>query len=297
MLPFIRLFLVTFFLRLLAILPLPLNHVLGGLIGHLYYFLPNRLRDVTHSNIKRCYPDKSAPQQQALIRASLKEVGKTLSENGPLWYWPEARILKLVTDVQGKEHLLAGLQRGKGIIIAAPHLGSWEILGHYLNTLAPITNLYRPPRLPEFDSLIQRVRTRFGAKLAPTTPQGIKALFQLLRNNECVGILPDQDPGRGGAGIFAPFFGTPANTMSLLPRLAQKTGAQVIFGFAERLPRGRGYRLHFIPAHPDVGSRDLAVATNALNQGVEHCVRLIPEQYQWGYKRFRTRPEGEKKIY
>ncbi len=292
-----RLFLVTTLLRALALLPLPFNHALGAIIGRMYYLFPNRLRAVTRCNINLCFPDWSPPQRQALARASLIEVGKTLCENGPLWYWPEPEILRLVSQVSGGEYLRQGLQQGKGIIVAAPHLGSWEILGHYINTVVPITNLYRPPRLPEMDSFIQKVRTRFGAKLAATTPKGIKTLFQLLHENECVGILPDQDPGRGGAGLFAPFFGIAANTMSLLPRLAQKTGAQVLFGYAQRLPQGRGYHLHFIPGHPDISHRDLAIAVAALNQGVEQCVRALPEQYQWGYKRFRTRPAGEIKLY
>jgi KDO2-lipid IV(A) lauroyltransferase len=107
-----------------------------------------------------------------------------------------------------------------------------------------------------------------------------------------VGILPDQQP-KQGEGEFAPLFGTPALTMVLLSRLAQRTGATVLFAFAERLQDGRGFRLHFLPAPPGVADPDLATAVAALNRGVEDCVRIAPAQYQWHYKRYSIRPPGD----
>lgn len=297
MLPYIRLLLVTTALRLLALLPLPLNHRLGGWLGRLYYLFPNRMRAVTRVNIDLCFPELPVTERARLVRATLGEVGKTICETGPAWFWHRQRLQGLIRGATGDDLLRQALTGGKGVIIAAPHLGSWEILGHYLLQFGPVTNLYRPPRLPEMDGLIRKSRTRFGAGLAPTSPKGIKILYQVLARNEMVGILPDQDPGRGGAGEFAPFFAISANTMSLLPRLTQKTGAAVIFAFARRLPAGQGYHIHFLAAPPEIGGDDLHRAVTGLNAGVEACVRQVPEQYQWGYKRFRTRPAGEKKLY
>jgi len=120
----------------------------------------------------------------------------------------------------------------------------------------------------------------------------VRKLYKRLVDGGVVGILPDQQP-KLGDGEFAPFFGTPALTMVLLSRLAQRTGALVLFAFAERLPRGAGFRLHVLPAPPGIADPDLPTAVAALNRGVEACVRLAPAQYQWHYKRYSIRPPGE----
>jgi Kdo2-lipid IVA lauroyltransferase/acyltransferase len=137
-------------------------------------------------------------------------------------------------------------------------------------------------------------RTRFGAQLVPTDTKGVRALFQALAANELVLILPDQDP-RDSGGIFAPFFGIQANTMTLASRLAQKSGAIPVLAIAERLSWGRGFRMHYLPLEIDEKSLEGHVA--AINRAVEQAIRCYPEQYQWSYKRFRTRPEGEGEIY
>ncbi|MBI3774738.1 MAG: hypothetical protein HY273_04160 [Gammaproteobacteria bacterium] len=156
--------------------------------------------------------------------------------------------------------------------------------------------MYRPPRLRELEALIVESRERFGAHLVPTTAAGVRNLFQVLERGGCVGILPDQDPGEG-SGVFAPFFGQRAYSMTLLSRLARKTNAAVFFVYAQRLPRAAGYHLHFVAAHPEIAHADANIATGHLNAGVEACVRTLPEQYQWGYKRFKTRAEGDAEFY
>jgi KDO2-lipid IV(A) lauroyltransferase len=132
--------------------------------------------------------------------------------------------------------------------------------------------------------------------LAATDAGGIRTLMSALRRGEQIGILPDQDP-KGGAGVFAPFFGIATKTMTLLPKLAGKSGAAVLVAYAERLSWGRGYRIHFLPLDEAIYDRDEVVAVTALNSAVELAVRQNPEQYAWNYKRFRSRPEGEPSLY
>jgi len=146
------------------------------------------------------------------------------------------------------------------------------------------------------DGLIRKARERFGAKLVPTNAGGVRTLYQALAGNELVAILPDQDP-RDKGGQFAPFFGIQANTMTLLSRLSQKSNAAVLCCYAERLPRGRGFAIHFLPADAELYAKDMDTSVTALNRMVEQSIRQIPEQYQWGYKRFRSRTEGEKDFY
>lgn len=288
--------LITALLRGLAALPLGWNRRLASAVGWLLTVLPNALRRHSAANIRLCLPELDAPAQRRLLNRSIVETCRTAFEAGPLWLWPEARIRPLMGEALDVEPVDTAVRAGRGVILATPHLGSWEMAGHFCALRWGITNLYRPPRIPELDTLIRRGRERLGARMAATDARGIRRLYQALAAGAVIGILPDQDPGDDG-GVFAPFFGVPANSMVLLGRLARKTGAAVFFGFCERLPGTQGYRFHFLPAPDGIADPDPAVAAAAMNRGVEACVRRCPEQYQWSYRRFRTRPSGAAKIY
>jgi KDO2-lipid IV(A) lauroyltransferase len=283
-------------LRLLAWLPLRYAQAIGGTVGRAAGLVPNSLRRAAETNLALCFPELSAHSRGRLLAQTLTETGRTTAEMGALWLWPATRVLTLVREVPGDEVLTQALAQGKGLILACPHLGAWELAGLYCATRCKLTALYRPPRMSALDAMIRRARERSGARLVPTDAAGIRALFQALRHGDAVGILPDQDPGRE-RGVFAPFFGIPTNTMTLVSRLAASTGAPVVLVYAERLPRGAGYRMQFLQAPDGIADPDPKTAAAALNHAVESCVRARPEQYQWTYKRFKTRPAGEQRYY
>ncbi|MDH5300530.1 MAG: lysophospholipid acyltransferase family protein [Gammaproteobacteria bacterium] len=281
---------------LLCRLPLSLNRLLGSGLGRLVYRFSAHGRHLAEVNVRLCLPELSAVQQQTLLRDSFVEAGKTLSELGPMWGWPLERLLPLVREVEGKETLDAAIAQGKGAIVLAPHLGSWELLGHYIAHHYPMTNMYRPPQIKALEPMMLAGRQRAGMKIVPTDLQGIRALLKALRDGGIIGMLPDQDPGPGN-GRLAPLFGVPANTMTLLSKIAGKSGSPVFTCYAERLPGATGYRVVIRPAHEDIYSTDEDVALAALNREVEQAIRALPTQYQWAYHRFRVRPEGEASIY
>ena len=283
-------------IRLIALLPLPAAYLLGTVIGHITYLLPNSLKRPLKINIDLCFADLPPEKRARLYRDSFLEMTRTAIETGALWLWNKTRILRLIKNVSGEHLLEQGFAKGRGVILAAPHLGAWEIMGLYCSNKYPMTSLYRPVRLTELNPLIKRARERFGATLVPTNASGVRSLYKALEKNELVAILPDQDPGKEGS-VFAPFCNTPASTMTLLPRLASKTGATVVYGYAERLPNGAGYHIHFLPASASMAHHDLKQAAVQLNKDVEFCIRQCPEQYQWAYKRFKTRPADEQAIY
>lgn len=276
-------------------MPLPVAHIIGAGLGWLMVIFPNRSRQVARINIGLCFPELDARAQAVLVNRSLIEMGKTLMETGILWLGSEARFERLIKDVHGGEILRTGLDKQRGVIVIAPHLGSWETVGIYCSARHPMTSLYRPPQIYELDKIIRGSRERSGAKLVPTDVQGVKALYKALADNHVIGILPDQDPREGGR--FAPFFGVPAYTMILLSRLARKTQATPVLVFAERLAWGRGFRMHFEAVPEAISGKDLDTSVETLNAAVEDLVRRYPEQYQWGYKRFNRRPEGEPYLY
>lgn len=283
-------------LRLGWILPLRASHALGAAAGWLGARVDNRPRQLTEINLRVCFPDLDAGAHRRLVRRSLAEDGKGFMELGAFWLRRRERVLGLVREVRGIEHLRGAMDAGRGVIVAAPHMGAWELLGLWLSTQAPMATLYRPPHDRGFEALLAGHRGRFGAAQIAADRRGVKRLIQALGRGDIVGILPDQQPG-AGQGEFAPFFGVQALTMTLLPRLAQRTGAPVVFAWAERLPRARGFVIHIQEPWRVDPELDAAETAAGLNRRVEEVARQCPEQYQWGYKRFAHRPPGEPKIY
>ena len=276
-------------ISILAKLSLTACHRLGKSIGLLLSAFPNRTLQVTTKNIELCFPNLSKATQKKLITKSLIETGKTLTETGPMWKWEQEKIFKLIKNVQGEELITQAINNNQGVILALPHLGNWELLGLYSSAKYPTTSMYQKPKIPQLDTLIKKGRERFGAKLVPTDNQGIKAMLKALKNNELICILPDQEPN-DGSGVFAPFFGIPAYSMTLISRLAAKTNAKVIMTYAQRLSHDQGYEIIFKELS-DINKKSLEESVLYLNSKVEECVNNIPEQYQWSYKRFRRQPD------
>jgi KDO2-lipid IV(A) lauroyltransferase len=174
--------------------------------------------------------------------------------------------------------------RGRGVVVLTPHLGGFEIAAFYIAQRLPMTVMYRPPRLRWIEPLMVAGRSRFGANVVPADLKGVRAFFRALKAGQAVGMLPDQTPGTG-EGAWADFFGRPAYTMMLVTRLQSSMGAAVVIVSAQRLPCGRGYHLRF----EELAAGELTPAQ--LNGAVEAVVRRCPEQYLWGYNRYKT-PAG-----
>ena len=289
-------FIIKLILYLCAYLPLPLLHAIGICIGWGLILTENRSRHNSEVNIRLCFPDMPAAEQNRLVRRSLLETGKTIIETSAIWLRNGKNTLRLIKEVEGKELVDRAMQGGKGIILATPHLGAWEGAGLYCAYTYNITCLYRPLKITGLEHLVSKARSRLGGNYVPANARGIRKLYVTLERGGAVAMLPDQEPQQG-TGLFAPFFGIPAYSMVFLGRLAAKTGAPVIFTWCERLSLGRGYRLHFRQAPAAIQSKNLAEAVAATNQAVEQCVRECPAQYQWSYRRFRTRPEGDASFY
>jgi KDO2-lipid IV(A) lauroyltransferase len=288
--------LIKFILHFCAYLPLPVIHGIGVCIGWGLLLVPNRSRQTSEINIALCWPELSSREQRTLLRNSLKETGKTIIETSALWLRSGKSALRLIRQVDGNELVEQAIAKGKGAILATPHLGAWEAAGLYGSEQFKISCLYRPLKIQELETLVQASRSRLGGKYVPATGKGVRALYKALEQGGAVAMLPDQEP-KAGTGIFAPFFGIPAYSMVFLAKLAARTESPIIFAWCERLSWGRGYHLHF-RAMSGVGqSNDFNTTVAAVNQATENCVRECPEQYQWSYRRFKTRPDGEASFY
>lgn len=272
-----------FLLRLVARFPLPLLHGVGVALGWIVYVLSPRYRKYLKLNL-----DTAGLRGLRLRCAVVAESGKGVMELPAVWLRPHDRVVKLVVDVTGWERVEAAAKLGKGVIMVAPHLGSWETTGQYIAGKIPVTVMYSPPKMKSLEPLMQAGRNRGTVmKSVPADLGGVRALLRALRRGEAIGVLPDQVPGVGD-GEWVEFFGRPAYTMTLIGRLVEQTGATALLCYSERLSWGRGYRFVVEPMLPP---RPPESYVRALNRSVEQAIRRCPEQYLWGYNRYKV-PAG-----
>jgi len=281
-------------LRLFAITPRSVREVLAMPAAMLLWISNSRSRKTTQTNLALCFPQLSPAERDRLARARLIDLVKLGMELGPTWLWPVERLLSQITHVEGKHLMDAARAQGRGIVILAPHIGNWELLGLWLDNHYRTTYLYQPLKSPLLDTLIKNARSRHGAQVVPTDKRGVATLLKELKSGAVVGILPDQEPELSG-GVFAPFFGVSALTATLAPNLARKTNAVVLAAYVKRT--SNGYTLVLEAVDENIMSADEVVAATALNKAVENCVRAAPLQYQWEYKRFKARDDGGGKRY
>jgi KDO2-lipid IV(A) lauroyltransferase len=279
-----------------AILPLPVLHFLAVLVGWGFYLVPNRHRRVTEINLRLCFPQLFPRERRGLVRRSLIETAKSFMESPKVLLYSPRRVMALVRSVRGLELVELAIGAGKGVIMMGPHLGNWEIGALYCSYRYPITSMYRPQRNATINQLMLAGRRGFNAHMVAADAQGLRAQLQALRRGEMIGTLPDHSPAKGG-GLFAPLFGVLAYSPLVAARLAQKTGAAVLYGCAERRSWGRGFDIVFYEAGQGIYDPDIQVAVTSMNRDMESLIRAHPEQYWWSYKRFRRRPPGEPKLY
>lgn len=281
--------------HVLSHFPLAWLHLLGDLIGNLLWLLPNGRRNTALRNLELCLPQLSPAERRQLARRSVQNEVKTILEMPVVWLAPDARVLGLVREWRNKSLLDEALAHGKGLILLTLHQGNWEAPAIPFSKDYKATGLYKPQPGAVNDLSVQG-RGRFGGQLVPAEGGVGRRLVEILGRNETVYFMPDQDPPEG-RGVYAPFFGVPAHTPTLVAKLLRQSGARVVFFYGERLPRGQGFIAHFLPAPEAIYSEDVATSVAGMNAGLEACARACLEQYWWGYKRFRRRPPGEPRLY
>jgi KDO2-lipid IV(A) lauroyltransferase len=265
--------------RILSVLPLWLLHAVGWSLGWLVFLASGVYR--------RRFLENAAQAQVSWHQwlGAVGEAGKLVAELPRLWLGRPVSV-----QWQGEHCVQEALAQQRGVVFLTPHLGCFEVTAQaYAQRFGmgahPITVLFRPPRQAWLRAIVMQARERPGLRTAPTTLGGVKQMIKALKKGESLGLLPDQVPPMG-LGLWSPFFGRPAYTMTLSARLVQQTGAAVVLAWGERLSWGRGFRLHFrllAQALP----QDDAQAVQAINQAMEALILSCPQQYLWGYARYK----------
>ncbi len=277
--------------RALGRLPWSWLNRLGDGVAALWLRIDARESRVTHRNLELAFPHMEASARQALQRAVLRTTARQALETMKLWSRSPAQNLdELLLERHGEALYDAALASGRGVIVAAPHFGNWELLNQWLASRGQIAIVYRPPESEVGDAFLQQVRGVDNVRQVRAEGPAVRQLWKVLKDGGAVGILPDQQP-KAGDGEFAPFFGVPALTMTLLSRLAERTGATVLVAWCERIDGGPRFALHVEPAPAAIAAADPLEAVAALNIAVEAVARRDPAQYQWTYKRYTLRPD------
>lgn len=279
--------------RVVAWCPHPATAAIGCVVGLAARIFRTRPAEITATNIEHCFPELDEAARGELVRSSLAHTGRLFAEAGIVFRWSQAKLDALVQEVEGLELLESNLAAGRGVMLLVPHFGNWDYLGLFLGRYG-VLGLYDPPRIGSLDTPIRKARERTGATLAPIGPGGLRRALRSLHEGGLIAVLPDQTPARN-AGVYAPFFGLPALTATLVHRFAQRAQPVVLLSTAQRV--AGGFRIRFLRVDPGIGSADVVTSVAVMNSAIEQLVREEPAQYQWEYKRFKKPPAGSVDIY
>jgi Kdo2-lipid IVA lauroyltransferase/acyltransferase len=280
-------------LRWLSHRSLGFLHALGALLGWAAFALSGSYRRRLRRNA--AIGGASAAQW----RASVAHAGRMVGELPRLWLRPREQALSPAVQWQGAERLDRALDAGRGLLLLTPHLGAFEVIAQAyaerFGARQPMVALYRPARQRWLRELEEASRNRPGLLTAPASLAGVRQMLRALRQGQTVGLLPDQVPP-DGMGVWAPFFGQRAYTMTLAAKLSLQTGAPMLLMLGERLPRAQGWCIHVFDmpeALPDAKAFNGDEAAHqtecaaVMNRAMEFVIRQCPEQYLWGYNRFK----------
>jgi KDO2-lipid IV(A) lauroyltransferase len=281
---------------LLSLIPLRLLHALARPLAWLYRLRGRRKQRVVEANLALAFPDLTRESRQALARQNSIEMLRLVLETGAVWHWSERRVLAHVRSVEGRDALDRALAQGRGVLLIGAHQGNWELLTLYTSLQIDLVALYRAPSNIAMQQAITRSRQRFGGVLVASGGPAMRELLRQLRAGRSAGLLIDQQP-RQGDGIFVPFFGQTALTMTLPHRLSRKTGCRIVLADCTRLPSGRGWAIRYREAPDAAYHDDESVALAAMNEALAALIRNHPAQYLWRHKRFAVQPEGQADPY
>ena len=280
---------------LLHFLPLPLLARVGQLLGTLLYHIGNRRRRIALTNLALCFPELSDSQRQTLAREHFRVLGRSILERSLLWWASPERLSRLIR-VNVAERISTLRDAGRPVILLAPHFVGLDAGGIGIAMRFDSISMYSVQKNPVFDRLLLRGRKRFGDQMLLSRQDGARSSIRAMRSGRPFYYLPDMDFGRRDS-VFAPFFGIEAATITGLSRLARAAGAAVVPCITRMLPGGQGYLVDIDDAWTDFPTSDVSADSARMNTYIESVVRNQPEQYYWVHRRFKTRPEGQPRVY
>ncbi|MFV3330131.1 lipid A biosynthesis lauroyl acyltransferase [Pseudomonas sp. NY15437] len=282
-------------LWLVVQLPYPALLGLGRALGAVMYRVVGSRRAIAARNLELCFPELSAGERKRLLKENFASTGIAFFEMAMSWWWPRARLARLA-HIEGLEHLKKAEAEGKGVILMAAHFTTLEIGAALLGQVQTIDGMYREHDNPLFDFVQRTGRERHNADATAIEREDVRAMLKVLRAGRAIWYAPDQDYG-AKQSLFVPLFGIQAATVTATTKFARLGRALVLPFTQSRLADGSGYRLTIHPPLEDFPGESEEADCIRINQWVESEIRRQPEQYLWAHRRFKSRPEGEPKLY
>ncbi|HEY6987032.1 MAG TPA: lysophospholipid acyltransferase family protein [Bryobacteraceae bacterium] len=252
-----------------------------------------RLRRIARQNLAMALPELNTAKCEHIVDGTFRSIGRLLLA---IARFPSLHVSNLGQWIayEGLEHYAAAKQKGCGILVATAHLGNWELsaFAHALLT-EPMHVMVRPLDNRLIDRLVAERRMLSGNRLI-FKRDAARAVLKALRNNEAVGILIDQNTSES-EGVFVDFFGKQACAGSGFVKLAYRSQAPVVPGFALWDEQRKRYVLRFFPAIELTG--DEQADTQRIHSFLERTIRQYPDQWMWIHRRWKTRPSGEAPLY
>jgi KDO2-lipid IV(A) lauroyltransferase len=278
-------------------LPLAWQAALGRGLGALLLRFGRSRRRIAQRNLELCFPEQTAAEREALLREHFACLGRSLLERGLLWYASPARLKRLI-HVEGDIGLAARSEQP--VMWLVPHFMALDVAGVATQLFQSqwVGSIYQAQSNPVFDAAMRRGRLRFGlGEVFERHEQGALPLVRAIRKRRVAFFnLPDMDFGRKET-VFAPFFGIPASTLLAPSKMARGLKMTVQPVVAEMLPGGQGWRVCFLDAWDHWPTDDPAADAATMNAWIESEIRRLPAQYLWVHRRFKTRPEGQPRLY
>lgn len=276
-------------------LPYRLLVPVGKCLGAMMYAFAGRRRRIAERNIELCFPDLSDSEKNQRVKKHFAALGLSFFETGMVWFTPAARMEKRM-HIDGLENIQSMLDQGEGILFLVPHFTTLEVLGLAIKCrVDKVDQTYRPHNNPVYDWVQSRCRERHSQSTTVLVARDVRGIVRSLKNGRRISFLPDQDYGRQNS-IFAPFYGTPAATVSSMARLAQMSKVKVVPLMSLGKSDG-SYQIKILPALDNFPLGDDMADAERVNQEVERCISYCPEQYLWTHRRFKTRPNPDEDLY
>ena len=257
---------------------------IGKVLGLLLYILPNKHKRISKANLELVFPQKTSLQINSILRDSLFHSIMNILEAGLVWGKQDYKKKPGFINVKNFSEIETALSSDKGILLFTPHIGNIEIIINFLGQHTDCTIPYTQPKHKGLDKIITNSRNKSGVKMVDINVSGIKEMLAALKNKKLAAVASDQVPKKG-AGTISKFFNNEIYSMTLLPKLQQRTGCVAHLMYCERKEKGKGFVIHF-DSKIDLSS-NIQEGVDKMNNEFEKCIMKLPGQYSWEYKKFK----------
>ena len=257
---------------------------IGKVLGLLLYILPNKHKRISKANLELVFPQKTSLQINSILRDSLFHSIMNILEAGLVWGKQDYKKKPGFINVKNFSEIETALSSDKGVLLFTPHIGNIEIIINFLGQHTDCTIPYTQPKHKGLDKIITNSRNKSGVKMVDINVSGIKEMLAALKNKKLAAVASDQVPKKG-AGTISKFFNNEIYSMTLLPKLQQRTGCVAHLMYCERKEKGKGFVIHF-DSKIDLSS-NIQEGVDKMNNEFEKCIMKLPGQYSWEYKKFK----------